>query len=113
MALSERSPFCSDIQDAGMLPVSALSSCAWQAPSVKPRTGHGAWPLQTQHNNTTQHNTTQHNTTQAVVGTSRVSACLRQAASHQAQGSQAGEAVVGAPGVRQGAIQLVTLQRQR
>ncbi len=46
MALSDRSPFCSDIQDAGMLPVSALSSCAWQARSVKPCPGQGACPQQ-------------------------------------------------------------------
>jgi len=33
---SDLKQFCPVIQDAGMLPVSALSSCAWQAQSVKP-----------------------------------------------------------------------------
>jgi hypothetical protein len=45
MALSDRSPLCSVIQDAGMLPVSALSSCAWQTRSVKPCPGQGACHL--------------------------------------------------------------------
>jgi hypothetical protein len=41
MASNGRSPLCPVIQDAGMLPVSALSSCTWQARSVEtlPRSG--------------------------------------------------------------------------
>ncbi len=45
MACNELKQLCPVIQDAGMLPVSALSSCAWQARSVKPCPCQGACHL--------------------------------------------------------------------
>jgi len=51
MACNELKQLCPVIQDAGMLPVSALSSCAWQARSVKPCPCQGACHLYVSTNN--------------------------------------------------------------